>query len=213
MKSVVACALWCLAALTPVAAADREMLHIEYQIVAYGVDPGSFPAMPRRLWRAGPGMLRLEEPVDPANGEHRLVISALPDIWYIDLGLRHGVHGRDTSAKPAAHFPVFTVEPGDPLAALEMGAEVAFFAGHGARDAADKPVAGVDCSVQEVQLGDRQLALYRRKTDGMPVLVSVQAGEQVLGVRYLTYQTGVPLDPGLFVPPSDIEMEEAAARQ
>ncbi len=210
MRILAACALWWLATALPTlaVAAEADMLQIDYKIVAFGIDPRSFAALPRRLWRSGTTLVRLEEPLDPATLEHRLVISALPDIWTIDLGTLHGVHGRDTSAASVVHFPVFTVDPGDPLAALEMGGEADFFAANSARDVADKAVAGVDCSVREMDLGGRKLALYRRKDNGVPMLVSIESGDRVLGVRYLAYRSGLPLDPTLFIPPPDVVFDE-----
>lgn len=199
-----------LATATAVRAADEtKMTYIEYQLVAFGLAPDSFGAQPKKLWRVGETYLRLEEVVNPDNGEQRLVVVAQPDIWVIDRTAKRGKHERDPGPTYKVKFPVFTADGNDEIAKLEMGSEVEYFREKGAKDMGEKSVAGVTCIESALEVAGRKMSLYTRKTDGTPFQVVVTVGERALAVRYARYERGLAVDKKLFAPPAGVQIEEA----
>jgi hypothetical protein len=188
---------------------DAKMLYIEYQLVAFGLSPDSFPAQPKKLWRVADTRLRLEEVKNPDTGEQRLVIVAQPDIWIIDRIAGFGRHQVDPGPTFKVKFPVFNAEGADEITALEMGREVEFFRERGAKDMGAKTVAGVECNESMIELGGRKLSLFTRKADGLPFQVSVLIGDTARAVRYLRYERELAVDKALFAPPAGVEIEEA----
>lgn len=191
------------------AADDAKMLFIEYQLVAFGLAPDSFIAQPKKVWRVGDTHLRLEEVVNPDNGEQRLVVVAQPDIWVIDRVAKRGKHELDPGPTYKVKFPVFTADGNDEIAKLEMGSEVEYFREKGAKEAGEKSVAGITCIETTVEVAGRKMSLFTRKSDGVPFQVVVTVGERALAVRYLRYERGLAVDKTLFVPPAGVQIVEA----
>jgi len=188
---------------------DAKMLRIEYQLVAFGLPPDSFPAQPKKLWRVADTRLRLEEVKNPDTGEQRLVIVAQPDMWIIDRIAGLGRHQIDPGPTFKVKFPVFNAEGTDEITALEMGQEVEFFRERGAKDMGTRTVAGVECNESMIELGGRKLSLFTRKSDGLPFQVSVLIGDKARAVRYLRYERGLAVDKALFTSPAGVQIEEA----
>src|SRR5262245_35832646 len=70
----------------------HKMVRITYANVAPGLDPRSFAAQPKTLYRLGSKYGRIEERADAVRGVHGLVVVQEPDIWTIDLMKRVGQH-------------------------------------------------------------------------------------------------------------------------
>jgi len=187
---------------------DPKMLFIEYALVAFGLDPDSFNAQPKKVWRGGETYLRLEEVPNPETGSQRLLVITEPDIWIIDRTTGLGRHEVDPGPTYRIRFPVFTADSNEDIVKLEMGMEREFFREHGATEAGEKSVAGVECKESVLELGGRKVSLFTRTSDGVPFQVTILLGERALAVRYLRYETGLALDKSLFKPPQDIKFEE-----
>lgn len=207
MRKLLLLAVLCMAPF--VARADEpKMLHIEYQLVAFGLAPDSFGAQPKKLWRVADTHLRLEEVKNPETKEQRLVIVAQPDIWVIDRMTSRGRHEVDPGPTYKVKFPVFTADGADEILALEMGSEVEFFRERGAKEVGEKTVADVKCMESVMELAGRKISLYTRKSDGVPFQVAVLLGDRAVAVRYLRYERGLAVDKALFAPPAGAQIEE-----
>lgn len=190
-------------------AADAKMGIFEYRLIAFGLDPDSHAAQPRKLWRVGDSHLRYEEARNAENNVQVAAVVAMPDVWLFDRVAKRGTHTIDPGPTYRVRFPVFAGQAGDLLADLEIGHEESFFAARDPKDLGRLTVAGVECAHSQIEVGGNKVTLYRRVADGKPFQVAIEVDGRVLAVRYLRYDVGMPADMALFRPPQDVAFEEA----
>ena len=65
-------------------AADGSMVYIEYRFIAPNIQPGSFEASVRKLWRYTDSYARVEEVPNPQIGIHGLIIANAPNSYLIN---------------------------------------------------------------------------------------------------------------------------------
>lgn len=189
-------------------AEDRKMGVFEYRLIAFGLDPDSFAAKPRKVWRIGDSHLRYEEARNEETGTQTVAVIAMPDVWLFDAVSGRGKHRVDPGPSYRVRFPVFAGQSGDELADLEIGNEESFFEARNPEALDNVTVAGVECTHARVEVDGRQVSLYRRVADGRPLQVAMEVDGRVLAVRYIRYDADVPADMARFQPPAEVTFEE-----
>jgi hypothetical protein len=186
----------------------KTMLHVTFKLVAFGIAPDSFDAMPREVWRAGETHLRFEPPKDPASGTATIAVVAMPDVWQWDVASKRGRHSVDRSESKRVRFPVFVGESDAEIAAMEVGSESAWFDAHDAKSGGERTVGDVPCTLRVATIGEREVTLYLRKDGGQPYQVALFDGSRVFAVRYIARESDLPFDAKRFAPPSDVVFED-----
>lgn len=192
----------------PAAATDPTMTHMVFRFVAQGLDPDSFAATPREMWRVGSRYLRLQEQPDPDRGIHGLIISNAPDNWMIDLHAKEAMHAIDDGDEIDVSVPVFPNVGGEVVQALEFGGELDFFREQGAKDAGSGIIGGRRARAQMLIVDGVQLTLYVGM-DGRPWQVAINTGQREWAIRYEVYEAGLDPDWSLFEPPESVTVIEA----
>ena len=111
------------------------------------------------------------------------------------------------------HTPII-MEPNAPreLASLEIGKEPEFFQQHRASPVEGQVIEGQRCNTSEFKQAGYRLLLSVRENTHQPMQLDVFRDDKPdFSVRYVSYQTDLPFDPALFIPPSDVTMVEARA--
>src|ERR1700749_2048865 len=99
-----------LGAASPAAAAvcaPARLVHIVTTETTPGIDPSSFDALPKSLYREGATRSRLEEQQDDKNRVHGLAVIDEPNIWMANLYDRTGRHIVDPGPVFNTHAVVF----------------------------------------------------------------------------------------------------------
>src|SRR6266487_825791 len=107
--------------------APEKMVRIVTRDATPGIDPQSFPALPKTLYRLGNGRGRVEEMPDASRGVHGLIVVNEPDAWIVNLHDKSGRHVVDPG--PGLIFRAPILDGGGelpaPLRELEFGCELA----------------------------------------------------------------------------------------
>jgi hypothetical protein len=164
------------------------------------VDPASFAAQPKTIYRAGSTFGRLEEAPDPAQGLHLLSIVSEPDIWFVNQVDHSGQHIVDPGPSLAVHFPLF--DQRDPiLGELEFGCEAAFVAIHAAKAERKVKIGSERGELYRVTVGDTAVEVVLAKRDRPLQAAYYKAGKLLARYDYLSYETGLKVDEALFQRP------------
>lgn len=188
--------------------APQKLVHIVLTDVTPGVAAGSFAAQPRTYYRLGNNKLRIEEAPDQVNGIHGLIVVAEPDIWMINLFDKTGKHVVDPGPTFNAVAPVIAVR-GVPakLAGLELGCEAEFLAANALTPASTERIGTGDFAVYRMADAGDAIELLERKGTTTPAYARYyHQGKLVLVFHYDVYETGLPADPALFVPPAGVQL-------
>ncbi len=196
--------------LSPLLGAET-MVKVVYRIQGPSIDEGAYASMPRTIYRAGHSMGRVEESRDPDFGMHALIILNDRDVWMINQVNALGMHF--TTPDPERGFRVPIVPSATPLQErraerFEIGRELAFMA-----ELEVEPVVRMeDCNhfrVYETEVDGVVLIVYCSADSGTPIRTQAWEGDELLvDIAYDVYQTDLPLDPGLFLPDSGLQITE-----
>ncbi len=185
-------------------AAGDAMTYIEFRFIASSVEPGTFSASVRKLWRYTDSYARVEEEPNLQTGVHALVISNAPDAYLINRFDRTARHVVDPGPTYNVIVPVFPTERSPKFKGLQMGRELAFFRSQGATEAPDETIDGVSYHVLVVTVEDSELKLFLDETSHRPRQVSIRNPRAQYTVRYEVYRTDLPKDMSLFRLPNDV---------
>ena len=204
-------ALWAAGCATAPAAPppDSEtMTRVVFRNVSPGVEPDSYDALPRTLFRSGLRYGRLEHPPDPETGEHMLVVVNEPHGFLIDRSRGSALYLRDPGPSYAFRAPIVD-DPGAPplLAALEFGKEIAFMRALNAEPREARDQAGRPVGRWEADFEGYHIVLLTDPRSGLPRRIRVHTeGRLVRAIDYEDYDVFLPLDPALFVPPPGVQL-------
>jgi hypothetical protein len=188
--------------------APQTLVHIVFRDVTPGIDPASFQAQPKTLYRLGDGKSRSEEADDPPRHLHQLFVVAEPDIWMVNLDDGTGAHIVDPGPTYISHDPAVAGEGvSSRLTELEFGCEAEFIKDNGLRPARVEQIGGQPYDVYRLDAdGDAIEILVNR---GKPAYIRYfRAGQLVLVWRYDVYESGLKNDPSLFSPPAGVQYKE-----
>ncbi len=174
------------------------MTKMVVRLMGPGIKQGSFPALPRTIYRAGPHYARMENPPDARQRMEKITIIAEPDAYSVNLIDKKGTHAIDQGGPNDLHLPV--VLPFDPkhrlpeLDRLEFGDELNFFEKAAARRIAGPIINGKPTDAYQLQTAHGSATLVVRSETHVPVKLSWQTPEGTYTYEYITYED-VPFNP------------------
>jgi len=187
-----------------------KLVHITFVDVTPCVDPTSFAAKPKDLYRIGSGKVRIEEAVDTANRIHGLIVTDEPNIWFANLYDHSGKHIVDPGPTFLAKAPVFgAILPGK-LIDLEFGCESDFIAVNAPKPVRVELVGGTSYDVYRAEDGSDAVEILSKPGTTTPAFARYfHQGTLQIALRYDLYAAALPDDPALFSPPSDVHFVDA----
>lgn len=190
--------------------APAKLVRIVVANVSPGVAAPSFAAQPKTYYRIGNDKLRVEEALDAANGIKELVVISEPNIWVANLYDHTGKHIVDPGPTLFARAPVFGSDLKGTLIKLEFGCEADFIAGNAPKPVRSEQVASTQYNVYRVDDNSDAIEILERPGSSTPVFARYyQQGSLVMTLHYDQYQTGLPDDPSLFVPPANVRFTDS----
>jgi outer membrane lipoprotein-sorting protein len=211
MKKLLGLLILSLGFVAAASAAEPKMVKLVLRDVSPGVDPNSFAAKPRTMYRVGDKLGRMEEAPNPATGAHLLFVVNHPDVWFVNLADKTGRHVKDPDPKGVFRAPVIA-HPDLPelTKALEIGREAEYMNENKAKKAGQEKVAGKECTRYVLDKGGAEISLWTDAKSGAPVRITVKREGKVLkSLEYDTYQTDLQPAADLFTLPKGITVKEA----
>jgi hypothetical protein len=189
--------------------APEKMVRVVVRDATPGLDPTSFGAKPKTLYRLGNRYGRMEELPDPAQGSQGLMIANEPDLWMINLATRHGLHALDGAKSKDFQAPVLAApDASEFVKSFELGCERAYMK---ERSVAPRAVQaeGRKLDTYQVSEGKETIVLSFDGRLQRPVTAELREnGKVVRLLKYVEYDSGLAPDMKLFEKPSDIEFAE-----
>jgi hypothetical protein len=183
------------------------MIRMVVRVMGPGIKPGSFPALPKTIYRAGAHHARIEDPPDARQRMQKLTIISEPDAFSVNLITKRGTHAVDQGGPDDLHLPI--VLPFDPkhhvskLDRLEFGDEYSFFEEAGAEKQAGPEINGKPTDALRLTLPDGSATLVLRSETEIPVTLSWHSQDGDYKYEYIEYKE-VPYDASLFRRPEGI---------
>jgi len=179
------------------------------------IQPDSFIAKPKTLYRAGIQYCRIEEQPDPALGSHELIVVNEPDVWTVDLAAKTATHSRDKGPTLNCRLPIFPgilpmipTEEIQRINDLEFGHEVEFFRSRGATASSGPVLEKKQTIAYMLPVGVSTLGLFTYGTPERPLAVAWTRGSKRVVFWYNEYSV-MDFDPSLFAKPGQVQIEEA----
>jgi hypothetical protein len=190
--------------------APERMVRVVFRDATPGLDPGSFEAQPKTLYRLGSRYGRMEEMPDPKQGIHGLIVVDEPDIWMINLGTKTGQHIVDKGEPYHFHASILG-GPDSPgfVRDFEFGCELAYMK---ERSISPEivPIETRKLESYRVSDGSVTLTLAFDPTIKKPAIAALyENGKLVTFLKYLSYDNNLEPDLSLFKVPPGIELTEA----
>lgn len=193
------------------AANPDTMTKMDVRITGSGIAPGSYSALPKLIYRAGPKYARMEDAPYSKASIHKLTIIAEPDAYSVDLMGRTGTHAIDQGGPNDLHLPM--VMPLDPmhrmgvLDGLEFGNELEFFTDAGAIKSPGPIVNANPTDMYTLKVPGVQAVLITRAGANRPIFLTLKSKDGAYKYEYSMYQN-VPFDPALFTRPTGVKFRE-----
>ena len=191
--------------------APATMTKLVVRLIGPEIKAGSFAALPKTIYVAGPHYARIESPPDSRQGVQKLTIIAEPDAYSVNLIDKKGTHVIDQGGPNDLHLPI--ILPFDPkhefgiLDKLEFGDELEFFQQVGAVKQAG-PIVNAQPTDSYVVKTPRATATLVVKPDTqVPITLSWECKDGKHTYEYITRQE-LPFDPALFARPAGVVFKE-----
>lgn len=190
--------------------APASLVHIVTTETTPGIDPQSFDAQPRSLFREGARHSRLEEQQDDKNRVHGLAVIDEPNIWMANLYDRTGRHIIDPNPAQTTQASVF---PDDRISLkildLEFGCEAAYIAANAPRAAKSETIDGVTLDVHRVTDGTEAVEILTKPGVSTPSFARYYRSDKLVwAIRYDRYEVGAAPDPDMFTAPKGVKYVE-----
>jgi len=181
------------------------MIRLIVRLEASDINPSSFAALPKTMYRAGTSYCRIDEQPDAASGIHGSIIVNLPDIWMVNH-LDHTARHQDPGEGFVFNMPMFVdADPKSASAAmlkpLEFGMELQYFKAKEAKTAPGPDIKGLATLAYTFVFGDTSLSMLTSGLPERPVVVGRKQGATRETYWYSSYDE-VPFDPALFAKPA-----------
>ncbi len=192
---------------------QETVTKIVIHVTAPEMQPDSFAAKPKTVWRMGRKCGRIQEEPDKATGMHGLMICNEPHAWMINLQDKSGRHIVDRDPAGEFHVPIVISgnppQPVKPLESFELGEEFKYLKAKGVKATGSASVAGQNCDRYEVEVADFRVILFSAAGTEVPRRVEVfKDGKRFEEIHYDAYETKIPPDMSLFEPPKGISIVE-----
>jgi len=193
--------------------APQTLVHIVFREVTPGIDPASFGAQPRSLYRLGNGKSRSEEADDPAQHIHQVFVTDEPNTWLADLDDGTGLHVVDPGPTFFTHSPEFIGDGVSPrLTQLEFGCEADFIKDNALSPIRVEQVEGESYDVYRLDANGDAVEILKKHDKTTPTFTRYfRAQKLLLAWRYDLYETELKSDSSLFAPLAGIKYEERSA--
>lgn len=190
--------------ISALAGAEPTMLKIVVRNVTPDLDPKSFVALPRTIYRSGRTHARVEEQPDPADGVHLVMIRAGSESWSLDLNRKSARHSGNLP--PDVRLPIFMMDDGSYI--MEFGYEIAFMQDHQVPPTEVKLSSGQTLNRYAVKSGDRFVELLT--SQGRPVFTQMRnpQGKVLMRLQYDEFTPDLPHQPSLYQLPPGTTVEE-----
>lgn len=195
--------------------APEKMVRIVFREATPGIDPRSFAAQPKTLYRLGLTQGRLEEVPDRERRIHGLIVVNERDVWIVNRFDRSGQHVVDPGPTFALRAPVLGGEDvPPPLLELEFGCELAFIEARAPKAGGQLDLGGgVVLDQHRYTHGDHGVAVLVRPEDRRVFGVAYyQRGALRRLILYVEYELGLEPNPALFARPEGIGFVEGDGR-
>lgn len=191
--------------------APERMVRIVTRVATPPVEPGSFGAAPKTLYRLGTKYGRVEELPNPATKLHLLIVVNEPDVWMVNQLDRTGRHIVDQGPTFNFRAPIFEKDGMPPiLLTLELGCERAFLAANNAKPAGEATFVSRRCELQTVTAADFRVTICLG-AGKEPMRASIyERGALIFDMEYDSYQDDLAPNLKLFERPSGIAFSEPA---
>jgi hypothetical protein len=187
-----------------------KMTRLVAQMSGAEIPVDSFAAKPKVYWRATNQYCRVDEEPDPLNRIHGRLIMNEPDAWLVNLADGTAKHFVDPGPTFNCKMPIFAIDPEtakSKVGELEFGREIEFFQSNGAKPI-DGPPMSFKANFYELTIGDSALRLVERADVHAPIMIALERGQNVLEVRYQSWDNQLPFDPDVFAKPTGVKIEE-----
>jgi hypothetical protein len=187
------------------------MIRMVVRLMGPGIKPGTLPALPKTIYRAGAHHARIEDPPDARQRMQKLTIINEPDAYSVNLITKRGTHAVDQGGPDDLHLPI--VLPFDPkhrlpkLDRLEFGDEYSFFEDAGATQQSGPVINSKPTDALRLPEADGNAVLVLRSGTEIPVTLTWQAADGQYKYEYIEYKE-LPYDPSLFKKPEGITYRE-----
>lgn len=189
----------------------ETMVRMVVRLIAPGIKPNSFSALPKTIYRGGSHFARIEDPPDSRQQIQKLTIIAEPDAYSVNLIDKKGTHAIDQGGQGDLHLPI--VLPFDPkhqlskLDKLEFGDEYDFFEDAGAKPESGPLINAKPTDALRLPTPNGDALLILRGGTHTPVILSWSTKEGTYKYEYIEYSEK-PFDKSLFTKPSGITYRE-----
>ncbi len=187
----------------------KTMVKAVVRLKGPDVREGSFAAMPKTVYRAGPHFARIEDPPDARQQLQKLTIIAEPDAYSVNLLDKKGTHAIDQGGAGDIHLPI-VFDPTRKLTALnrlEFGDELEFFKNNDAVKTAGPIVNAEPTDEYQITADDGEATLVTKSGSNRPIKISWKAANGVYEYEYMSYSE-LPFDPALFKKPAGVTYRE-----
>ena len=196
---------------TPPKAAAETMTKMVVRLSGPHIAAGSFPALPKTIYRAGESYARIEDPPDAKQKTEKLMIVAGRDAYSVNVIDKTGTHVTNAGATHDLGLPI--VLPFDPkhklgkLDEIEFGTELEFFEQAGARKEAGPIINAKPTDAYKLITPEGPALLVVRGGTEVPVTLTWPTADGKYQYEYITYED-LPLAMHLFRKPSGIRFRE-----
>ncbi len=188
------------------------MLRMVVRLIGPGIKPGSFAALPKTIFRAGPHFARIEDPPDARQQMQKLTIIAEPDAYSVNLIDKKGTHHtEEAGGENDLHLPI--VLPFDPkhqlgpLDRIEFGDEYDFFEDAGAHPEPGPLINAKPTDALRLPLPKGSALLVLRGGTHNPITLSWTMPDGTYKYEYIEYGEK-SFDRSLFAKPTGITYRE-----
>jgi hypothetical protein len=192
------------------ACAPASLVHIVTTETTPGLDPLSFDAKPRSLYREGAKHSRLEEQQDDKNMVHGLAVINEPNIWMANLYDRTGRHIVDPNPAQTTQAEVFPDDRISPkILALEFGCEAAFVAANAPTVSRSETIDGVALDIHRVTDGAEAVEILTKPGAATPSFARYYRSDKLVwAIRYDLYDVAAVPDADMFTAPKGVKYVE-----
>jgi hypothetical protein len=195
--------------------APASLVHVVTTETTPGLDPQSFDAQPKSLYREGARHSRLEEQQDDKNRVHGLAVIDEPNIWMANLYDRTGRHIIDPNPALTTRASVFADDRISPkILDLEFGCEAAYVAAKAPRVDRSETIDGVTLDIHRVTDGTEAVEILTKPGVFTPSFARYYRSEKLVwAIRYDLYEVGAAADPDMFTAPKGVKYVECHRAQ
>jgi hypothetical protein len=210
MKSWIVLLAMSVAAPAAAACAPTGLVHIVTTETTPGLDPASFDAKPRSLYREGAKHSRLEEQQDDKNMVHGLAVISEPNIWMANLYDRTGRHIVDPNPAQTTQAQVFPDDRISPkILDLEFGCEAAYVAANAPKVDRSETIDGVALDVHRVTDKTEAVEILTKPGVAAPSFARYYRSDKLVwAIRYDLYEVGAAPDADMFTAPKGVKYVE-----